>query len=324
MHWWDFDGSERFWIEIRKVPGIGAKLECPMRTVSGNKSGAYELLDAVKAGDIVYHWHAEQSRFVGRSVAIGPREILGGRRVVQLRDFNPLIGDVDLEAVRGYERQIYSVRDRLRMKFASQRLYLPFQFRSDGLRMVNYYFAKLPADLVAVFFGESGWADTGANPPPPEDGPPEESDVTNVTRQYLQPFRPKADVDYEARIKGGIQKRGRRHETLVNAFSKWLSDRGLIPARNRAIDIGLKTPAVIVEAKMITTWPRSIREAVGQLYEYRYFHVVSPNTKLVFLASKSVPPDWLKYLEEDRGISVGWYTGSDFELSKMAQEAFGF
>jgi len=295
-----------------------------MRTASGGKSGAYELLDTVNAGDIVYHWHAEQSRFVGRSIAASAREIVQGKRVIKLVDFNPLVGDIDLRVIRSYERQIYAVRERLQLRCPDQRLYLPFQFRSDGLRMVNYYFAKLPSELVVMFFGETGWADNGATPPPPEDGLPAENDGAGVTRQYLQPFRPKADVDYETRIKGGIQKRGRRHETLVNEFSKWLSGKGLSPARNRAIDIGLEAPAVIFEAKMVSTWPRSIREAVGQLYEYRYFQVVAPHTKLVFLASTAVPAEWVKYLEEDRGIAVGWHTGDGFELTTMAKIALGF
>ena len=43
----------------------------------------------------------------------------------------------------------------------------------------------------------------------------------------------------------------------------------------------------------------------------------------MFLASTKVPPEWVRYLEEDRGIAVAWYAGSDFELTAMARAALG-
>jgi hypothetical protein len=141
-------------------------------------------------------------------------------------------------------------------------------------------------------------------------------------RGYLQPFKPKADADYLAKTRQRVQKRSRKHEALVNAFTEWLTAHGYQSLRNRAIDIGLERPPVIIEAEVITSWSRAIREAVGQLYEYRFFQVVAPDSRLAFLASAPIPPEWVSYLEEDRGIATVWRDGEDFYFSKKAREAF--
>lgn len=120
---------------------------------------------------------------------------------------------------------------------------------------------------------------------------------------------------------GGRRKRGRKHETLVNSFTKWLGDRGLTAGRNQAIDIGLEEPPAIVEAKIVGLWKQAVRQAVGQLYEYKYFQVVPPNSRLVFLADRPVPDEWRQYLEEDRNIAVAWQDGSEFVLSDNAKDA---
>lgn len=323
-YWWDGYPYEKYWVEIRKRPGIGTELRCPLLNEGGTKSGWYELLDVVKPGDVVYHWHATQSMFVGRSIVDGPREIVENERVIPLRDFTPLLGAITLADVRAAEDPIYDIRDALGQQHPSSTLYLPFQFRSDGLRMASYYFGKLPLSLVEHFFGTSGFADQGSAAPPPEEGEDEPTDVDAIQRYYLEPFKPKADQEYVTKVKGGVYRRGRKHETLVNEFSNYLVARGLVPGRNRAVDIGLQDPPVIVEAEVIgTSWPRSIREAVGQLYEYRYLHVASPDAGVIFLASKPIPEFWVTYLQEDRGIAVAWRDGDDFVLSAEARGLLG-
>lgn len=139
----------------------------------------------------------------------------------------------------------------------------------------------------------------------------------------LRPFAPKADLEYVKNIAGGVQVAGRHHETLVNEFAEWLASHGLTPRRNVAIDLGLDEPPVIIEAEYVTSWPKSIREAVGQLYEYRFFKVTGPQTKLILLASKPVPGEWIQYLEKDRGIAVAWQDGKEFVLSSAASYALG-
>jgi hypothetical protein len=140
---------------------------------------------------------------------------------------------------------------------------------------------------------------------------------------FLKPFAPKADLSYQVEVEGGVRAHDRQHETLVNAFADWLIQHGLTPLRNRAIDLGLENPPVVIEAKQVQDWPSAIRQAVGQLYEYRFFNVVQPDARLVFLASKAVPHKWINYLEFDRGIVVAWHDGKGFQLSERAITAFG-
>jgi hypothetical protein len=69
-YWWDNDPQERYWVEIRKVPGTGKELRCALRDAAGRANPWYDLLDEVRANDIIYHWHARESRFVGQSVGL--------------------------------------------------------------------------------------------------------------------------------------------------------------------------------------------------------------------------------------------------------------
>ena len=70
---------------------------------------------------------------------------------------------------------------------------------------------------------------------------------------------------------------------------------------------------------MVVRWPQAIREALSQLYEYRFFEVASPDSALVFLASAPVPEKWKRHLEQDRGVAVAWQDGDEFVLSTHAR-----
>ena len=96
------------------------------------------------------------ARDCGRRATVAEsRSIVRDRRVVPLIDFTPLPGDADLQFVRSLESEIYANRDRLKADYPGYTTYLPFQFRSDGLRFASYYFGKLPRELVNLLF-ESG------------------------------------------------------------------------------------------------------------------------------------------------------------------------
>lgn len=187
------------------------------------------------------------------------------------------------------------------------------------------YFAKLTSEMVRTLFGPGGLAEgelavavdesdnTAAGLHP---------DVGMDSRGFLLPFRPKADTKYIVDLQGGRRIRSRAHERLVNRCAGWLSRNDLHPARNAAVDLGLEQPPVVIEAKVIgESWAKPIREAVGQLYEYRYFKVADPSSRLIFLADKRVPPSWVRYLERDRGIGVIAMLGNRVELSELARRA---
>lgn len=329
--WWRGSSTERFWIEIRRVrEGLGRELRCPFEDTNGHRNGWWDLLDEVRPGDCVYHWNADQGRFVGRSIVATTREVDGqtGERVVRLRDFLSLTVDIGLEQIRALTQELEAVRDVLVQQYPDATLYLPFQFRHDGLRLMSNYFTKLPLAMQQELFGADGLGESDLPDPPQEDGPPIVADADRPGRPggFLRPFKPRADTDYVTNVSGGAFRRGRTHETLVNDFAEWLAGEGLLAASNAAIDLGLQHPPVIIEAKVIRPgrWAAAIREAIGQLYEYRYFQVVAPQSGLLFLGSTDIPRKWLDYLDRDRQIGAAWRSsGGEFLFTDRARKMLG-
>jgi hypothetical protein len=329
-YWWDGDAAERYWVEIRQVSGIGTYLTCPDTDDAGKPNPWYELVASVHPGDVVYHWNVRESRFIGRSsVAAAPEHLEAqGEYFVELEGFSPLVADVSRQDLLARVDGIYALRDKLEAAFPGS-LYLPFQFTKDRskFRFISNYFGKLPAVLVEELFGPDGMAWTRVDDVPDDaetaDAQEDRSpDPGTPRRGFLQPFQSKADSDYMVQIVGGRRRRSRRHEKLVNDCATWLKANDREPARNAAIDLGLQDEPVIIEAKMVgKSWPSAIRQAVGQLYEYRYFKVSDPKAHLVFLADQAVPDAWVTYLERDRNVGVMWPTSSGYRLSRLASRA---
>src|SRR3954454_391824 len=101
-YWWDGRAEERYWVEIRRLPGIGSGLYAPTLDEAGHENPWYELVGSVRAGEVIYHYNARESRFVGRSVAASdavedPDEEMYS---VDLRDFESIDAPVDLQALR--------------------------------------------------------------------------------------------------------------------------------------------------------------------------------------------------------------------------------
>lgn len=160
----------------------------------------------------------------------------------------------------------------------------PFALPSNCLLPRSASIAKLPHSVVSILFGTvagkvssrrkaDGGIDSGHQP-----------GYQPLRMSYLEPFRPKADADYLARIAPRLEQRSRSHETLVNAFACWVQDKGLPIQCNQAIDLAVGDPPVIVEAKVLPEvgYQDLVRQAIGQLYEYCYFCIARPTSKLVF------------------------------------------
>ncbi len=331
-YWWDNEPSERSWVEIRKQPGIGTFLFSPTTDDRGRRNPWYDLVGSVQSGDRIYHYNARESRFVGRSWARDAAVVdESGLYRVSLEGFEPIAAPVDLAFLRSKATEIYGLRDELGSRFGSP-LYLPFQFTADpaALRMMSNYFTKLPNALALILFGRDGLAgdllhqvSAASESAVPRDRPVQRSRTGRVPVAFLDPFQPKADTDYVVRLAGGPRTRQRNHESLVNACASWLAEQGLIPGRNAAIDLGILKPPMIIEAKIVSSWSEAIRQAVGQLYEYRYFRVADPGATLVFLSDRPVPGRWLLYLEQDRRIEVMWPTSTGYRLSSRCREVMG-
>lgn len=317
--WWEAPGRGTYWVEIRKVLGIGEELYCNARNEAGGKDSRYELVRQVRAGDVVFHYNADESRFVGRSVAATDAVVTEQEYRVPLANFESFSEVIDLERMRTVAPSLYEIRDRLLNQYGKP-LHLPFQFRDDPseIRMLSNYFARLPEEMIELLFGSV--------PPAQDSSTPKESTspATGVRRVggFLAPFKPKRDTQYIAKTEARAAIRDRNHETLVNDCAEWLVSNGFEAARNAAIDLGVREPSIIIEAKTVGgTWALPIRQAVSQLYEYRYFEVVSPESTLLLLAPRELPESWLRYLEDDRQIGAIWpLEGGGYAGSSIARQ----
>jgi hypothetical protein len=323
-YWWRSDPSEIYWIEIRHVPGTGSELRCPVADTIGKPNPWYDLLDAVRPGDVIYHWHAQEHRFVGWSQVEAPVHIVADERIVPLAGFTPLDHVVNRETLLEKGDEIRRVCDELSSRLGNRPGYLPFQFRADGLRLMSNYFVKLPKALLTILFeapSNGGHESSSESVAPATMGQTNpRTTISRLHMTYLQPFAPKADGEYRANIAPRTERRSRSHETLVNAFALRLQDVGLEVQRNQAIDLAVREPFIIIEAKILPDGAihNEIRQAVGQLYEYRFFKCGRPDAQLMFLGSGALGREWIRYLEEDRGIVVAWWSGDRFQLSSRA------
>ena len=132
-------------------------------------------------------------------------------------------------------------------------------------------------------------------------------------------FRPKNEGDYEADIRGGKQRRTRGHEKLVRLVGEWFKKEGATMSTPHPVDLLMSHPSVVIfEAK--TTHARTVlnavREAVGQLFEYRRF--IGPSeAQLAILLDQAPDPILLRYVEEDLGILLVWWDGKQVTGPKL-------
>jgi len=106
------------------------------------------------------------------------------------------------------------------------------------------------------------------------------------------------------------------HATTLAALRKHLESVGYVVEENLHVDAyaRLRTSPAIFEVKSITDANEisQVREAVSQLYEYRYRYEPQASLWLVLSRPMSQLNEWVvDYLQNDRGIGVLWMTGTE-------------
>lgn len=129
-----------------------------------------------------------------------------------------------------------------------------------------------------------------------------------------------------------LERATRKHEATIESFTVSVASQyGLKSYENTSgYDIFTQiddTRGLLVEVKTVT--PRNIskqiREAVSQLYEYkfRFKDELSLNVKLVILLDqdpKDFIPDWIyDYLANDRNISLWWVDNEEVMVAQLSQ-----
>ncbi|MFJ6421740.1 MrcB family domain-containing protein [Streptomyces hydrogenans] len=146
----------------------------------------------------------------------------------------------------------------------------------------------------------------------------------------LADFHPKDSGDYTAEIKARQQVKQRSHEKLVEDFGRYVAGRGFTPItlRQHPKDLVLRQQEPsegqegewLVEAKIVRHGNPTVavREALGQLFEYRHFlYAKQAPPFLVGLFSEEIGV-YVSYLEEN-GIASVWRSDEGWDGSSRAR-----
>jgi len=314
-YWWEQDPDERYWVEITDRPDIGADLKCPQDDEGGKKQWSYRLINLIWPGDIVFHYSKPKKEFVGASVAGGPletRPILWaphgtvGRKKTQKRTPRPgwwlplyqythsatPLGIAELRK-REEARWIWEWTTEKKERLGT--VAAPFQLDPNSLRPNQAYLAKMPADFVRrweplndlaerLAGRQDEFAEMARTFPPA-------GSMSNKVRSAE--FKPKSADEYVAQIRGGVQRRCEATRDSCALLVSILQSKGAKVSTPHPIDLLMTSPAtVLFEAKVVRggNAVQAVREAVGQLLEYRYF--LGPQTAELCVLLDTAAPNY--------------------------------
>ncbi|MFK0226508.1 MrcB family domain-containing protein [Streptomyces sp. NPDC090303] len=145
----------------------------------------------------------------------------------------------------------------------------------------------------------------------------------------LAGFHPKDSGDYVVEIKARQQVKRRSHEKLVKDFGDHIVERGYHPITHlqHPKDLVLRRqgeeaggPEWLVEAKIVRNGnpTAAVREALGQLFEYRHFlYGEDSRPLLIGLFSEDIGV-YAPYLE-GQGIASVWQSGEEWDGSPSSR-----
>jgi hypothetical protein len=328
-HWWEGLSAERYWCETSHRQDVGTDLKCPQTDERGRPFWSYSLIREILPGDIVFHYSPTVDAFIGASVAGGPLE---ERDIVWTPSFKATRAQVATRRARpGWWLPLYGFRrastpltlERLREPQEQQWIHdwmnekkrefgttaSPFHIYRRLLRGVQAYITKVPLAFVNRWPQLSQLEDALAE---------REEELVRLNSSLPSAgsqtqFRPRSEQEYATFISGGIQRRSRRHERLVRLAAERLHEAGATVSNPHPRDLLVTDPVVIIfEAKIVGSVDPifAVREAVGQLFEYRYF--VGPREAELCILLDAAPREGLvRYVENFLGLFIVWLIESE-------------
>ncbi|MHA1908181.1 MAG: hypothetical protein ACW98Y_12860 [Candidatus Thorarchaeota archaeon] len=118
-----------------------------------------------------------------------------------------------------------------------------------------------------------------------------------------------------------------KHKMLANQFTKWLTNHGFeqVAIEQNQIDLtfSYETREYMSELKVVydLSSTKSIREAIGQVFEYNFFEDRNPFDEWLILLD-TVPKDrdlsYIRRLTENLNLplNLGWKSGRNFEFQR--------
>lgn len=324
--WWEELPNERYWCEVTDRQDVGADLKAPTHDEAGRQYWSYNLIKDVHSGDIVFHYSTNDKAFIGASVAGSPMEerpIVWSPHGTSGRSkkkgpsqrsglWRPLFGYVsatnpltlaELNTPNELKWISAWAKRQADAGFPSR---IPFQCRTDGLRAGQGYLFKMPSDCVSRWSKLEALTKTLDNL---HELLSEVDESVSPSVSMKKDFRFKNESDYEVQIKSEKQRRTRRHEYLVRVVGESMALRGAKVSTPHPIDLCETEPAVVIfEVKTTHTKStlKAVREAVGQLLEYRYF--IGPRNAELAVLIEGVPSrEVLDYVEDELGLLLVWW-----------------
>jgi hypothetical protein len=356
-YWWDSDPTERYWVEITDREDVGKDLHCPTAKANGKKDWSYELIKEVQPGDIVFHYRTRQRAFIGASVVGTPlRDVVDiwipHGRVGRLKTTHearpgwllPIFKHIKsnhpltLSKLRAHNEKdwiydwIYTKEKEIaaRRKSGERSLQKPVAapFQRYGkksgqniLRGNQGYLTKMPLDFIGRWPELSLLVDELSEEQEKLDAARETADLGNEVTEP-GPFVLRNATDYFAFVSARVERRSRKHEALVNRTAIWLQNAGATVELQFPIDLLITAPVkIIIEAKIVSSEKPifAVRQAVGQLHEYRYF-LEHRNALICILLDSSPGEDLIRYVEQELNLLIAWDSGEGMKFGASTKQ----
>jgi len=156
-------------------------------------------------------------------------------------------------------------------------------------------------------------------------GSPSDTTDASTTLDY---FKPKDSSDYTAHVVGGTFVRTRRHEALIQQYGEWVRKVGFRAStaeHPKDLVVRRDQREWLVEGEVLRPGnaAHAVREAIGQLSEYRRFLYVDrakEAPELVGLFTEPIGDAYVGLLTE-LGIAAVWREGAEWRGCPSATRA---
>jgi len=238
------------------------------------------------------------------------RSQLGAERLVSFRTEIDLRASGQLPA--GYEAGAVAA-----IEYAADGLPAEDVLQADLQRMFALYQDAIAAKRV-LLTSQPGSIST----------PSGSSEGSQADESLFDHFKPKSSGDYETHVEGGTFRRTRRHEALIADYGAWARETGFVASTaEHPKDLVLRRNPHewLIEGEVLRRGnaAHAVREAIGQLFEYRrflYADVGKAEPELVGLFSESIGDAYVALLDE-LGIASVWHDGGEWRGSAAAAAA---
>jgi hypothetical protein len=328
--WWDKKPDEIFWLEVTGRSDIGVNLKAPQANEHGADFWSYSLLKYVHKGNVIFHYNRTRQAIVARSIATselwtdnitwaargtyareaGIQPHIRPGWYVGLEDYKELRTSLDLDLIRGFQKEISKLMSELINKVGSP-LYFPFEMgNARPMRPMQGYLFKLPLFFIKLFedlLGEYSFTNMMIN----------DSKMEGVIGTEYRTADEETSVGERDpfSIDPAIVERGlRSHAATQNSLSDFLKNSQLIPLspgpNEPNYDIAWKhnNKIWIAEIKSITSAneEKQLRLGLGQVLRYCQILKAKGNTHGVLVIERA-PSDqtWIE-LCEAHNILLVW------------------